>query len=63
MYAVTKSEKLNAWLDEAIAVIGKAQKEDGYIYTKAIIEQKTTRPKKKCLMINQALKRTISVTS
>jgi DUF1680 family protein len=46
MYAVTKSEKLNAWLDEAIAVIGKAQKEDGYIYTKAIIEQKTTGQRK-----------------
>ena len=27
-------------MDEAIAVIGKAQKEDGYIYTKSIIEQK-----------------------
>ena len=42
MYAATKDKKLDAWMDNAIAVIGKAQKEDGYIYTKAIIEQKKT---------------------
>jgi len=40
LYAVTKDEKLNAWMDEAIAVIAKAQKDDGYIYTKSIIEQR-----------------------
>ena len=40
MYASTKDKKLDAWMDEAIAVIGKAQKDDGYIYTKSIIEQK-----------------------
>jgi DUF1680 family protein len=40
MYAATKDKKLDAWMDEAIAVIGKAQKPDGYIYTKNIIEQK-----------------------
>ena len=40
MYASTKDKKLDAWMDEAIAVIGKAQKPDGYIYTKNIIEQK-----------------------
>lgn len=40
MYAATKDRKLDAWMDEAIAVIGKAQKPDGYIYTKNIIEQK-----------------------
>ena len=34
MYASTKDKKLDAWMDEAIAVIGKAQKDDGYIYTK-----------------------------
>src|SRR5262245_4003534 len=39
MYANTKDKKLDAWMDEAIAVIGKAQKPDGYIYTKNIIEQ------------------------
>ena len=40
MYASTKDKKLDAWMDEAITVIGKAQKDDGYIYTKSIIEQK-----------------------
>jgi DUF1680 family protein len=42
MYAATKDKKLDAWMDYAIEVIGKAQKEDGYIYTKAIIEQRKT---------------------
>jgi uncharacterized protein len=51
MYANTKDKKLEAWMDEAIAVIGKAQKQDGYIYTKNIIEQKN-RAKKRCLMIS-----------
>jgi DUF1680 family protein len=40
MYASTKNKKLDGWMDTAIAVIGKAQKSDGYIYTKNIIEQK-----------------------
>mgnify|MGYP000191478772 FL=1 len=40
VYASTKDKKLEGWLDEAIAVIAKAQKQDGYIYTKSIIEQK-----------------------
>ncbi len=40
MYASTKDKKLEGWMDEAITVIGKAQKADGYIYTKNIIEQK-----------------------
>jgi len=40
MYAVTKDKKLDETMDHAIAVIAKAQREDGYIYTKAIIEQK-----------------------
>ncbi|MGB3007781.1 MAG: glycoside hydrolase family 127 protein [Chitinophagaceae bacterium] len=40
MYACTKDKKLDAQMDEAIAVIAKAQKADGYIYTKNIIEQK-----------------------
>jgi DUF1680 family protein len=42
MYGATKSKKLDAWMDEAIAVIGKAQKPDGYIYTKNIIEERKT---------------------
>ena len=40
MYAVTKDKKLDETMDHAIAVIAKAQRKDGYIYTKAIIEQK-----------------------
>jgi DUF1680 family protein len=40
MYAITKDKKLDGWMDEAIDVIGKAQKPDGYIYTKNIIEQR-----------------------
>jgi hypothetical protein len=39
LYASTKDKKLDALMDDAIAIIAKAQKEDGYIYTKAIIEQ------------------------
>src|SRR6476620_8788764 len=35
MYAATKDKKLDAMMDDAIAVIAKAQKEDGDIYTKA----------------------------
>ncbi len=42
MYASTKNPQLDKWMDEAIAVIGKAQKQDGYIYTKNIIEQKSS---------------------
>ncbi|MEO6231703.1 MAG: glycoside hydrolase family 127 protein [Ferruginibacter sp.] len=40
LYASTKDKKLDAMMDDAIAVIAKAQKDDGYIYTKSIIEQK-----------------------
>lgn len=40
VYASTQQEELAQWLDEAIDVIGKAQKADGYIYTRNIIEQK-----------------------
>lgn len=42
MYAVTKDYKLDTMMDHAIAVIAKAQKADGYIYTKSIIEQQQT---------------------
>jgi DUF1680 family protein len=42
LYASTKDKKLDAMMDDAISVIAKAQKEDGYIYTKAIIEQRKT---------------------
>lgn len=42
LYGVTKDKRLDAMMDKAIAVIAKAQKEDGYIYTKSIIEQRKT---------------------
>src|SRR6185369_5960481 len=42
LYASTKDKKLDAMMDEAIAVIAKAQREDGYVYTKSIIEQRKT---------------------
>jgi uncharacterized protein len=46
MYAETKDPKLDAMMDDAIAVIAKAQRPDGYIYTKNIIEQNKTGNKK-----------------
>ncbi|WP_262915161.1 glycoside hydrolase family 127 protein [Niabella ginsengisoli] len=51
LYASTKDPQLNKWMEEAIGVIGKAQRADGYIYTKNIIEQKNT-GEQKCLMIS-----------
>lgn len=42
VYAGTRNATLNRWMDEAIAVIAKAQMSNGYIYTKSIIEQKKT---------------------
>jgi len=42
LYASTKNPKLNDMMDNAIAVIGKSQRADGYIYTKAMIEQRKT---------------------
>ncbi|MET0392881.1 MAG: beta-L-arabinofuranosidase domain-containing protein, partial [Chitinophagaceae bacterium] len=35
MYAMTKDKRLDILMDKAIAVIAKAQKDDGYIYTKS----------------------------
>lgn len=46
MYASTKDKQLDSLMDKAIAVIAKAQTADGYIYTKAIIQQKKTGDKK-----------------
>jgi DUF1680 family protein len=40
LYASTKDKKLDAMMDDAIAVIAKAQRADGYVYTKSIIEQR-----------------------
>ncbi|WP_129717650.1 glycoside hydrolase family 127 protein [Pedobacter sp. SYP-B3415] len=42
MYAATRDEKLRAQMDKAITVIAKSQREDGYIYTKSLIEQRKT---------------------
>lgn len=42
VYAVTKDRRLDAWMDSAIAVITAAQKSNGYIYTKNIIDQRNT---------------------
>lgn len=40
VYAVNKDPKLDALMDKAVAVIAKAQREDGYIHTPVIIEEK-----------------------
>jgi len=40
VYAATKDEKLNRQMDRIIEVIGKAQREDGYIHTPVIISQR-----------------------
>ncbi|MBE7169429.1 MAG: glycoside hydrolase family 127 protein [Williamsia sp.] len=42
LYAATKDGELDRIMDGAIATIAKAQRDDGYIYTKAIIEQNKT---------------------
>lgn len=42
MYASTADPKLDAMMDKAISVIAKSQRDDGYIYTKAMIEQRKT---------------------
>lgn len=46
LYASAKDKKLDAMMDGAIAVIAKAQREDGYVYTKSIIEQRQTGERK-----------------
>ncbi|SMC38431.1 aceric acid hydrolase [Pedobacter africanus] len=42
LYASTPDPKLNEMMDKAIAVIARSQRDDGYIYTKAMIEQRKT---------------------
>lgn len=46
MYAATKDKNLDEEMDKAIEVIGKAQRQDGYIYTKSTIDQKNSGVKK-----------------
>jgi len=40
VYAVTQDDKLDRLMDQIIEVIGKSQREDGYIHTPVIIEQR-----------------------
>ncbi len=40
VYATTRDEKLDRQMDQIIEVIGKAQREDGYIHTPVIIAQR-----------------------
>jgi DUF1680 family protein len=46
MYATTKDKRLDEQMDKAIAVIAKAQRSDGYIYTKSAIDHQKTGEKK-----------------
>lgn len=43
-YGITKDERLNQQMDQIIDVIGKAQREDGYIHTPVIILQRNQTP-------------------
>lgn len=42
LYASTADPKLDTIMDKAISVIARSQRDDGYIYTKAMIEQRKT---------------------
>ena len=44
VYGVTKDEKPNRQMDSIIEVIGKGQREDGYIHTPVIISQRNQNP-------------------
>jgi hypothetical protein len=44
VYAITQDPKLDAQMDELIAVIAKAQREDGYLHTQTIIPQRSGEP-------------------
>ena len=44
-YAITKDEKLDQQMDSIIEVIGKAQREDGYIHTPVIIAERQSNQK------------------
>lgn len=46
IYSITKDKELDEAMDKAIAVIGKGQRDDGYIYTKSVIDQKKSGQKK-----------------
>src|SRR5690606_41590540 len=40
VYATTKDKKLDKQMDEAIAMIAKTQRDDGYIHTPVLIEER-----------------------
>jgi DUF1680 family protein len=40
VYALTKDPKIDAQMDEIIAVVARAQREDGYLHTQTIIPQR-----------------------
>jgi hypothetical protein len=42
LYSITKDKKLDEMMDSVITTIAKAQREDGYIYTDALIKQRNT---------------------
>lgn len=46
VYALTRDPKLEAQMDEIIAVVAKAQREDGYLHTQTIIPQRNGEPTK-----------------
>ena len=47
VYAITRDPAIDAQLDEIIAVIARAQREDGYLHTQKIIPQRQGDPKAK----------------
>lgn len=46
VYAVTKDPAIDRKMDEIIAVVAKAQREDGYLHTQTIIPQRAGEPTK-----------------
>jgi len=46
VYAITKDPAIDARMDEIIAVVAKAQREDGYLHTQTIIPQRNGDPVK-----------------
>lgn len=46
VYAVTKDPAIDKRMDEIIAVVAKAQREDGYLHTQTIIPQRAGEPTK-----------------
>lgn len=47
VFAVTRDEKLNAMMDDSIALIAKVQSPEGYIHTRVLIGEKSESPPKR----------------